>query len=479
MASKTPRILIVDDEPNIRFVLGELLSREGYQTDDCGDGLTAVEKISKEHFDMVIMDLRMPRMDGMTALKKAREIRPDIIVLMISAHGTEKTAVEAIENGAYDYISKPFDLNETRIVVRRALEKLRLSETVSDLRRQTISRFAFGNIIGQSAAMREVYHLIERVKDNDVSVLVTGESGTGKELVAAAVHHNSPRGAGPFIKVNTAAIPETLLESELFGHERGAFTGAVSQKIGKFEAANSGTIFLDEIGDMSLPLQAKLLRVLQEREIERVGSTKTVKVDIRVVCATNRDLGKCVENGSFREDLYYRINVLPVFLPPIRKRKEDIPLLIDHFIDQYNSKLGCNIHGVEPEALELLMGYPWPGNVRELENIVQRSMLMTGGETITASVLPPVVRSGGASETSLAPNSGPLEDLDLSSLLNTNNFELPLAERLTKISDHIERFLIRAALARTGGHRQETADLLRISRKSLHNKMVRHELFDE
>jgi len=483
-----PRILVVDDEPNIRFVLAELLRREGYETEQCEDGVAALQKVRDEPWDMVIMDLRMPRMDGMTALKKMRETRPELLVLMISAHGSEKTAIEAIENGAYDFFSKPFDLNETRVVIRRALEKIRLAHTVVELRRETKSRYSFADIVGQSASMQEVYKLLERVMDNDVSVLITGESGTGKELIAAAIHENSPRKSGPFIKVNTAAIPETLLESELFGHERGAFTGAVAQKIGRFEAAHGGTIFLDEIGEMPFSLQAKLLRVLQEREIERVGSTKSIKVDIRVVCATNRDLARCVRDGTFREDLYYRINVLPIHLPPIRERRDDIPLLVDHFVGYYNPRLGKQIRGVSQAALRSLMAYPWPGNVRELENIVQRTMLMAKGSTIEADDLPPVVSGADAAGEKPPATTGkaptplpglPLDDLDLATLLDVERSDLPLQERLAKITDRLEEFLIRAALAKTGGHRQETADLLGISRKSLHNKMVRYRMFGE
>ncbi|MBX3729130.1 MAG: sigma-54-dependent Fis family transcriptional regulator [Candidatus Sumerlaeia bacterium] len=479
-------ILIADDEANIRFVLAELLRREGLRPVECSNGLDAVRLVKSRRFDAVIMDIKMPKMDGLAALKEMRTARPDLTVLLVTAHGTQATALEALEYGAYDYFTKPFDINEVRIVLRRALEKARLMETLREIREQAVSRYCFDSIVGQSDAMREVFQLISRVLDNDVTVLIGGESGTGKELIASAIHYNSPRADGPFIRINTVAIPESLLESEMFGHERGSFTGAIQQKIGKVEAANGGTLFLDEIGDMPLPLQGKLLRVLQEREIERVGSTKTIPVDIRVICATYRDLGEMVRKGQFREDLYYRINVMPVFIPPLRDRREDIPLLIDHFVQYYNPRLSKFIRGVSQSALQKFLDYPWPGNVRELENMIQRTMLLAEGDTVTVDDLPPVLRSGtgsGAPATpmpgSLAATHDALNELNLQSLLDTEDFDTPLAERLALLTDHIEKYLIRAALSRAGGHRQETADLLGISRKSLHNKMVRHGLFDE
>lgn len=481
------RILIVDDEENIRFTLRELFRREGqgHQIDEASNGEDAVAFVKKHRYDLVVLDLRMPRMDGMTALKIMRESQPDLIVVIITAHGTQKVALEAMQAGAYDYFTKPFDLTEVRIVFRRAIEKARLLNQIEQMRRHETARYSFDRLIGQSASMQEVFRLVERVLDNDVTVLITGESGTGKELVATAIHNNSLRKAKPLISVNTVAIPETLLESEMFGHERGAFTGAVVQKIGKIEAANAGTLFLDEIGDMSLPLQAKLLRVLQEREIERVGSTKTIKVDIRVIAATNRDLGKMVEKNEFREDLYYRLNVLPVHLPPLRKRRDDIPILIDHFIQEYGPKLKRNIGSVSEQALQKFLNYSWPGNIRELENTVQRAMLMAKGTTIQVEDLPPTLRGESLLAKSVSFSDTPPEaekvfsDLDLGALLNTEDFSQSLADRLQYISDHIEKYLIRAALKKTNGHRQETADLIGISRKSLHNKMVRYGLFAE
>jgi len=485
------RVLIVDDEVNIRFVLSELLRREGYEATEASNGLEALEKVEESAFDLVIMDIRMPRMDGLTALKKMRELDPDILVLIITAHGNNATAIEAINNGAYDYFTKPFDLNEVRVVLRRAAERCSMLRQIKQARDSSASRYQFGShIVGQSSQMQSVYEMIERVVDNDVSVLITGESGTGKELVASAIHNNSKRKDNPFIKVNTVAIPETLLESELFGHEKGAFTGAVAQKIGRVEAAHMGTLFLDEIGDMPLSMQGKLLRVLQERQIERVGSTKSVEVDFRIVCATHRDLAKCVEEGTFREDLYYRINVMPIYLPPLRDRTEDVALLLDHFIEYYNPRLGKQIKSVSQGALQKYFEYPWPGNIRELENVVQRTMLLAKGDVITVDDLPPVINAAkgtGRDPADGKPDTGkvnlppdnPLSQLDLDRLLNPEEFATPLSEKLSLITEKTEKYLIESALKSTKGHRQETADRLGISRKSLHNKMVRYELFDE
>ena len=488
-----PKALIVDDEPNIRFALAELLRREGMDPTESPDGLDAVAKVQAEEYDVVLLDLRMPRLDGMAALRKMREARPELIVVILTAHGSQQTAMDAITAGAYDHFTKPFDVNEVRVVVRRAVEKAGLLRELRRAREEKASsRYSYGGIVGQSSAMREVYRVLQRVAGSDVTVLITGESGTGKEVVASAVHYNSPRAAKAFIKVNTVAIPEALLESELFGHERGAFTGAVAQKIGKVEAANGGTLFLDEIGDMPPGLQAKLLRVLQEREIERVGGTKTIPVDIRVICATNRDLSQAVKDGTFREDLYYRINVLPLVLPPLRSRREDIPLLIDHFIQVYNPRLGKEIRGVSPEALDRFLAYPWPGNVRELENMLQRTMLMAQSRVIEEEDLPPVIQAATHPSRSAVPvgatvlgtgaqgpaAGGVLAGIDLGELLDFASCKTPLADRLAQVTDLLEREMIVRALAKCDSKRQETADLLGISRKSLHNKMVRYSLFE-
>ncbi len=485
MVTVRPRILIADDESGIRFVLRELLSKEGYAVEEAANGQEALDKAHQTPFDLAILDLKMPRVDGMTVLRELKRLYPKLIVLIITAHGSSQVAREAMRDGAYDYFTKPFDVGEIRIVVRRAIEKFQFLQQIDELRANLRREDRFDRLIGACPAMNEVFHLIERVAESDVTVLIQGESGTGKELVASAIHTRSPRASNPLIKVNCVAIPEALLESELFGHERGSFTGAIAQKIGKVELANTGTLFLDEIGDMPLSLQAKLLRVLQEREIERIGGSKTIKVDIRVICATNKDLKQAVEDKTFREDLLFRINVLPIYLPPLRQRKEDIPLLIDHFIRTYNPRLGKQISGVSGEALELLLNYPWPGNIRELENTLQRAMILSNSEILNAECLSMSIRGQTTpSQPStpvpgLLPTEAPPDDEPLGVILNDNDFSVPMTGKVQVVIDRAEERLIRSALRQTGGHRQQTADLLGISRKSLHNKMVKFGMFDE
>lgn len=480
LASIKSRILVVDDEESMRFLLREVMVREGYDVETAADGLQAVDKVRSENFDLVIMDIRMPGMDGIQALKEMRRIRPHLVVLMITAHGTSPIAIEAIREGAYDYFNKPFELSEMRIVVRRALEKQALINHVTDLEQKLKNRVSFDRIIGQSDAMQQIFSLLEKVVVNDVTVLITGESGTGKELIAQAVHYQSARKSKPFVGVNCAAIPETLLESELFGHERGAFTGAVGMKIGRFEAANGGSIFLDEIGDMPFSLQSKLLRVLQEREVMRVGGTKPIKIDVRLIAATNKDLLKEVEGKTFREDLYFRLNVIPVHLPPLRKRVADIPLLLQHFFGVYNPRLGKNIQGISPDALKAMMNYSWPGNIRELENLVQRSMIMASGVVLGLEDIPKnisecvgirlPVEPGGAAVV----NCAAVLPQDL-----IDDFNIPLAKKMEMLDEEFEKRIIIAALKASNGKRQAAADLLGIVRKSLHNKMVKYNLFDE
>ena len=468
-----PRILIVDDEESIRFLLREVMRREGYDVETVDNGESAVQLVRENNFDLVILDIRMPGMDGIQALKEMRQVRPNLVVLMITAHGTNELAVEAMRIGAYDYFNKPFELDEMRIVVRRALEKHTFLNQLANLESQVRRRARFDRIIGQSDAMRQVFGLLERVVNNDITVMITGESGTGKELVAQAIHYQSGRRDKPFVSVNCAAIPEALLESELFGHEKGSFTGAIGTHIGKFESANGGSIFLDEIGDMPLALQAKMLRVLQEREVTRVGGRKPVRVDIRVIAATNRDLTRDVENKLFREDLYFRLNVLPIHLPPLRKRRSDIPVLTEHLIAGQNPRLGRNIMGVTTEAMNALNNYEWPGNVRELENVLQRAMIMANGTIIELTDLPANVQQARElTEDYTAANGLTLPD-DL-----FTNFDVPLAGKMEQLAEIFEKKIIIHALQRTSGHRQSTADLLGISRKSLHNKMVRYGLFD-
>jgi DNA-binding NtrC family response regulator len=460
---QSARILIADDEDGIRFLLRELLTKEGYQVEESKDGEEAVAKVRQNDFDLAILDIKMPKLDGIEVLKQVKKSNPNLIVLMITAHGTQRIAINAIREGAYDYFSKPFDVDELRIVIRRGLEKRRLLDQLHNLQDALSQEYQFDRIIGGSSEMQEVYCLIRKVITNDVTVLIQGESGTGKELVAQAIHYHSYRKNNPFVKINCVAIPETLLESEMFGHEKGSFTGALTQKIGKFEQAEGGTLFLDEIGDMPLSLQAKLLRVLQEREFERVGGTKTVKIDIRIIASTNKDLLKAVEEKTFREDLYFRINVLPIYLPPLRQRTDDIPLLIDHFINYYNAKLQKNIQGLSKEVMDMLMRYGWPGNIREMENMIQRAMILSPSNIISADSIP----SGLKSLSEFGDDHDLMED-----------FSIPLTKKLQTIEDRIEKRLILAALAKASYKRQESADLLGISRKSLHNKMLKYNLFE-
>jgi DNA-binding NtrC family response regulator len=387
----TGKILIADDEPNIRRVLEAVFTRDGHQVITAENGRKAMDVLSTTpDVDVLISDLIMPDMNGVELLEAARQINPGISVLMITAHGTIKSAVDAMRLGAFDYITKPFDMDEIKIVVKKAMERKSLVDENKDLRQQLKTKYRFDNIVGNSPKMQEVFKLVERVADSRASVLVRGESGTGKELIARALHYNSSRAQNPFVAVACVALSEQLLESELFGHEKGSFTGAVGQKPGRFEMAHTGTLFLDEIGDIPGNVQMKLLRVLQEREFERVGGLKTVKVDVRLVTATNQNLEKEVAEGNFREDLYYRLQVVQIFLPPLRERKEDIPLLAEHFIEKYNRENNKKVKFVGPEALEMMIKYRWPGNVRELENVMERAIVLaeSSASLITPDLLP-------------------------------------------------------------------------------------------
>jgi len=384
-------ILIVDDEPNIRRVLEAVFTKDGYQVRTADNGRKALDIISTDpSLNVAICDLIMPDMNGVEVLKAAREISPGLSVVMITAHGTIKTAVDAMKLGAFDYITKPFDMDEIKLVVKNALERSRLMGENVELKQELKGRYKFDNIIGQSGKMQDIYKIIERVAGSNATVLIRGESGTGKELIARAIHYNSPRAQKPFIAVSCAALPETLLESELFGHEKGSFTGATGQKIGRFELANLGTLFLDEIPEVSPAVQVKLLRALQEREFERVGGTKTVKVDVRLIAATNRDLEQLVADGKFRADLYYRLQVIQVFLPSLRERREDIPPLVEHFIQKFNKENAKEVKFLSPEAMELVMKYDWPGNIRELENAIERCVVLAdpASELVTPDLLP-------------------------------------------------------------------------------------------
>jgi two-component system, NtrC family, response regulator AtoC len=382
------RILIVDDEEQMRELLTKVLEKNGYQVTAAGDGTQALALLEKEPVDLVVTDVRMPGLGGMEALKAIKELNPDIVVIIMTAFGSIDQAVQAVKEGAYDYINKPFKIDEMLLTIRKALDERRLRHEVSVLRHELRTRYHFENLIGKSRAMQEVFSLIEQVAGSRSTVMIYGKSGTGKELVAKAVHYNSQRASKPFVAVNCAAIPSELLESELFGHEKGSFTGAIATKVGKFEMATGGSLFLDEVGSMRLDLQAKILRALQEREIERVGGTRTIKIDVRVIAATNRDLKKAVEEGTFREDLYYRLNVVPITLPPLRQRRDDIPLLVEHFIGKYNREFNRKVKGFSAGATAALYQYEWPGNVRELENVIERAVALAQGENISLRELP-------------------------------------------------------------------------------------------
>jgi len=403
-------------------------------------------------------------MDGMEVLANMKVTNPELVVIMITAHGSRDIAMEAIRKGAYDYFTKPFDISEMRVVVKRALERGHLHDEIRQLRETVEKRRGFYSIVGNSKAMRDVFDMAETVFDNDVTVLVTGESGTGKELIAEAIHYNSPRRAKPFVKLNCVAIPETLLESELFGYERGAFTGATRQKPGKFELANHGTLLLDEIGDMSLATQAKLLRVLQEREVERVGGISPIKVDVRIVASTNQDLSQLVGEDRFREDLYFRLNVLPIHIPPLRERREDIPLLVDHFINLSKTKFHKDIERFSDDAMDLLINYGWPGNVRQLENVVQRAIILSKERVIQEWSLPPEIR-GQRKEAIFD-----MEKLET---------DLPLNEKVEMVVAEVEKGLITQALDEVGWKREKAASLLGISLKTLYNKMNKYGLSDQ
>jgi len=460
------RILIADDESGIRFTLEQVLQREGLQTVAVANGEEAIKAARDQDFDLALLDFKMPKLDGMQTMQLLKRLNPGLPVVMMTAFGSRDHAMQALRNGAHDYFGKPFDIDELIVVVKRALEKQHLLRQVEDLRSRLADQVRFDRLIGSSEPMQQVFRLLKRVCASDVTVLIHGESGTGKELIAQALHFNSPRRDGPFVSINCAAIPENLLESELFGHERGAFTGAVAQKPGRFEMADKGTIFLDEIGDMPMALQAKMLRVLQERTVERVGGTKPLPVDVRVVAATNKILQKEVETGRFREDLFFRLNVVPIMLPPLRERGADVLMLANHFLKVYNQKFNRTIAAFTPDTAEALLQHTWPGNVRELENAVQRAIILSTGDTITREDLPPNI---GHTE--------PHPDLE-PRIPAEEDFSMPLTDKIAAIADRYEKAYIMAALQRASFHRQATADLLGISRKSLHNKMIKFGLFD-
>ncbi|NPA95811.1 MAG: sigma-54-dependent Fis family transcriptional regulator [Thermodesulfobacteria bacterium] len=452
-------ILVVDDSPDIRFTMSEVLKTKGFSVESASDGQEAIEMLENRFFDIVLTDLSMPRKTGMDVLRYVTENSPETICIIITGFGTIQGAVEALKIGAYDYLCKPIKPDEVTILIDKALEVRDLKRENRSLKKELKSRYGFDNIIGTSKPMQEVFRLVEKVADTDSTVLITGESGTGKELIAHSIHYASDRKDGPFIPVNCAAIPEELLESELFGHEKGAFTHAIKTRIGRFELANKGTIFLDEIGEMSPSLQVKLLRVLQERKFERVGGVKTISVDIRVVAATNQDLETAVKEGRFREDLYYRLNVIPIHVPPLRERRSDIPLLAKYFLEKYCKGKRKGVQGISDEAMEILVRYDWPGNVRELENIIERMVILANGDIITKEDLPlQIVEKAGCSPGFLAVSGEAMEFPDEG---------LSLSQAVSEL----EKTLILKALERTGGVKNRAAKLLKMNRTTLIEKM--------
>jgi nitrogen regulation protein NR(I) len=460
MLPERKQVLIVDDEPNLRKILSAQLSRDGYEVMTAEDGEQGLALLKEHHIDLVITDLKMPKVDGMTLLRKALELEPELPVVLITAHGTIDTAVEALKSGAFDFVTKPFDKDEVRQIVAKALKTRELRG--ADATSVSTGRGVRFGIIGDSQGITDLYAVLERVADTPTTVLITGESGTGKELVARALHEHSSRKDKPFIKVNCAAIPKELIESELFGYERGAFTGAVSSKPGRFELANGGTLFLDEIGEIPIEMQVKLLRALQESEFERVGGIKTIRIDVRLVAATNRDLKKLIAGGTFREDLFYRLNVVPIRLPALRERTTDIPLLVEHFLVKFNERLKKKVEGTEPEASETLISYPWPGNIRELENVIERAVLFCDTAKLRATDLPPEIRGLQAMA------NVPLPEADLQAALAG---EGGLKEHVKVAMSRLERELVSRALQQTTGNVTHAARLLKISRKGLQLKM--------
>jgi DNA-binding NtrC family response regulator len=457
----TGRILVVEDEKAIQLALRGLLTREGYEVELADTGETAIERLGQELYDLVLTDLALGRgASGMDVLKSAKELRAETAVVMITAHGSEKIAVEAMKAGAEDYVPKPFDNDEIRVVVRRAVERHRLERENRLLLEQIQREYGFEKLIGAGPAMRRVFETIQKVAETDLTVLVRGESGTGKELVAQAIHNRSNRRSRPFVAVNCAAINRELVESELFGHEKGAFTGADSRRIGRFEAADGGTIFLDEIGDMAPETQAKVLRVLQERTLERVGGARGVPVDVRVLAATHRDLEKEVEAGRFREDLYYRLKVVEVELPPLRDRSEDVPALCERFLEQVAARLGREKKRLSPEALARLARYAWPGNVRELHNVIEQAAVLSSGEVIEESDL-----NLGAP----APPAASGEDLD----------DLSFSDAKRRTVESFERSFLLRALRENDGNVSRTAQAVGMVRQSLQQKIRELDLRSE
>lgn len=447
-------VLVVDDEPNMRHVLSVILKKAGYTVTTAADGKQGLSLFENGDFDVALCDIRMPEMDGIDFLKSIIERRPEAVILMMSAYGTVDTAVEAMKLGAADYISKPFKPDEILVKLRQTEERIRLRHENTLLRNAVRETFGFDNIVAKSDVMRDIFKTVQKIADHKTTVLINGESGTGKELIAKAIHYNGTRKDSPLVAINCGGMPEHILESELFGHVKGAFTDAVRDKKGLFEEASGGTLFLDEIGELPMSLQVKLLRALQEEEIRPLGSNRSIKVDIRFIAATAKDLSKAVKNNTFRDDLYYRINVLPILLPPLRERKEDIPLLVEHFIRKFNIRLNKTVRGVDTSAIQMLMNRVWRGNVRELENVIERTIVMMDHDIISVEDLPHEVKEDKYS-------GGPFSFETLS--IKTNTVSL-------------EKMLIQKTLEHTKGNRTQAAKLLEISHPTLLYKMKEYSI---
>jgi two-component system NtrC family response regulator len=455
--------LIVDDEPNYQIVLSELLREEGYEIFTAGNGEEALKTVNETDLDLIITDMRMPGLDGLGLLKAVKAMNPDLPVIMVTAFGEVEKAVAAMKAGAYNYLTKPFNNDELVLSTKKAIEHYSVLRENIRLRDEMRHRISFANMVGRNKKMQSIYNLIEKVAPTSTSVLITGESGTGKELVARAIHFNSPREKAPFISINCAGLPENLLESELFGHEKGAFTGAIALRKGRFELADTGSIFLDEVAEMAMPLQAKLLRVLQERTFERVGGNQTLHVDVRIIAATNKDLKEEVDKGNFREDLYYRLNVLHIHLPPLRERTDDIPMLAAHFVSKFSRELNKSGLEIAPETVRFLTTLPWDGNIRELENTIERAAILCSGNLIRPEdVQPDTVGNKDGMQW--------IDGFDVEQAIPANT---PLPDVL----DGIEKKMVLTALEKSENIQTKAAEALGITKSQLQYKMKKHGIF--
>lgn len=455
------RILVVDDEESIREFLNIMLRKEGYDVTCVEDGQQAMDILKKKSFEMIISDLQMPHVTGLELLKFVRENYPDLLFLLITAFGTTETAVEAMKMGAYDYITKPFKLDEVRINISNALRSKTYEVENRTLKRELTKEHSFQNLVGNSQAMHAIYDMVKRVSETPTNILVTGESGTGKEMIAKAIHYNGMFKDKPFISVNCGAIPESLMESEMFGHKKGSFTGAIVDKAGLFEAADGGTLFLDEVGELPLTIQVKMLRAIQERVIRRVGSTEDTHVHVRIIAATNRDLEQMVKEGTFRQDLYYRLNVIQIRSPGLRERRDDIPLLAKHFLKKYNDRLNKKISGISQEALNILKNYDYPGNVRELENIIERTVALEAGASILPESLPPFVKTTSGQKQMVSSEGIEITEEGVD---------------LEKIIGQIEKELIIKAIHAANGTKKKAAKLLGITFRSMRYRVEKFNL---